>query len=371
MKKKILSLLTCIAILVSFSINAFAQDESVHKTYTLSLEDAIKMATEDSPQFISADTKITDAQRQLKEAQKDLRNFKGVIRLPAGLASVALKQGYYVKQAEIGVKSAEMEKIQAQSNVAYDITQKYYGVKLSEALLESAQSGYQLALNNKNTMDTQFSLGLVSQLDVKSAEYAMNQAKAACDSYERNLDIARKSLLIALQIDDENAQLNLTDDIEYEEFSAELLKDIERAMEERYDIYSLKSAYEQSVSYRSVTEVLGLSSSEYSAANSAVVQMEYNYTNTKKLIALSINSSYNSILNAADSLALAQQSLELRRQEYDVAVIQHGLGMITNTQLTAAMNAVTQAQIETENAKLTYKLAVKKYGYDITIGLPQ
>ena len=369
MKKKVLSLFICIAILISFSGNVFAQDEEVHTSYTLSLEDAIRMATEDSPQFISADVKIEDAKRQLKEAQKDKRNFKGVIRLPAMLSSVALKQGYYVKQAEIGVKSAEMEKVQAQSKVAYDVTQKYYGVKLSEALLESAQSGCGLALENKNTMETQFSLGLVSELDVKNAEYALAQAKNSCDTYERNLDIAKKSLLIALQIDDENAQLTLTDDIEYEEFSSDLSEDIAGAMEKRYDIYSLKSAYEQSLSYRKVTEVIGMSSSEYSAANNNVIQMDYNYTNTKKLIALSINSSYNAILNAQDSLKLAEQNVSIKEQEYNVAKIQCSLGMITNTQLTAAMNSVTNARIELENAKLTYKLAVKKYGYEITIGL--
>ena len=357
MKKKILSLFTCIAIVISFSVNVFAQDEEVHTSYTLSLEDAIRMATEDSPQFISADVKIEDAKRQLKEAQKDKRNFKGVIRLPAMLSSVALKQGYYVKQAEIGVKSAEMEKVQAQSKAAYDVTQKYYGVKLSEALLESVRSGYQLALENKNTMDTQFSLGLVSELDVKNAEYALAQAKNSCDTYERNLDIAKKSLLIALQIDDENAQLTLTDDIEYEEFSSNLSADIAGAMNERYDIYSLKSAYEQSLSYRKVTEVLGMSSSEYSAANNNVIQMDYNYTTTK------------AILDAHSALKLAEQSVSIKEQEYNVAGIQYSLGMITNTQLTAAMNSVTNARIELENAKLTYKLAVKKYGYEISIGL--
>lgn len=369
MKKKILSLFTCIAIIISFSVNVFAQDEEVHTSYTLSLEDAIRMATEDSPQFISADVKIEDAKRQLKEAQKDKRNFKGVIKLPAGLQSVALKQGYYVAQAEIGVKSAELEKVKAQSSASYDVTQKYYSVKLSEALLESAKSGYQLALENKKTMDTQFSLGLVSELDVKNAEYSAAQAKNACDTYERNLDIAKKSLLIALSIDDENAQLTLTDDIEYEEFSANLSEDIKRAMNERYDIYSLKSAYEQALSYRKVTEVLGLSSSEYSAANNNVMQMEYNYTNTKKLIALSINSSYNSILNAHSALKLAEQSVSIKEQEYSVSKIQYELGMITNTQFTMAMNNVTSARIELENAKLTYKLAVKKYGYEISIGL--
>ena len=45
--------------------------------------------------------------------------------------------------------------------------------------------------------------------------------------------------------------------------------------------------------------------------------------------------------------------------------------MITNAQLTATMNSVFNAETELENAKLTYKLAVEKYGYEITIGLGQ
>ena len=55
--------------------------------------------------------------------------------------------------------------------------------------------------------------------------------------------------------------------------------------------------------------------------------------------------------------------------EYNIAKIQYDLGMITNTQLSAALNAATAAETELENSKLTYKLAVIKYGYDITIGL--
>lgn len=369
MKKRILSLFICALFVFGFAPNTLAE-EAVHKEYTLTLDDAIKMATEDSPQFISADVKIADAQKQLEKAKKNMRDFKGPIRLPAGIANVALKQGYYVRQAEIGVKTAQMQKEQLEKKAAYDVTQKYYGVKLSESLLESAKSAYELSLSNKNTMDTQFSLGLVSELDVKNAQYSLNQAKAAMDSYERSLSIAKKSLCIALNID-ENCTLNLTDGIEYEEFTSPVTEDIKKAMETRLDIYSLKSVYEQAKSYRDVTQTLGFSSAEYSAANSSVIQAEYNYTNTKKLIGLMIQSGYNDILGARDSLKLSEENLNLRQQEYEIGVIQHELGMITNTQLTAMLSNVTKARIELDNAKLTYKLAVKKYGYDITIGLPQ
>lgn len=367
MKKRIFSLFVCTMLVFSFAVNGFAQE--AQKEYTLSLADAVKMATENTPRFTSLDVKIADAQRQLERAKKDQRDLKGPIRLPAGISSVAVKQGYYINQAEIGLKSANMEKEQAQSSAAYNVTQKYFSVKLSESLLESARSAYALALENKNTMDTQLSLGLVSELDVKNAQYSLNSAKAAVDSYERSLALAKKSLCIDLQID-ENSALNLTDGIEYEEFTSSVDEDTEKAFETRYDIYALKSVYEQAVSYRTVTEVLGLSSSEYSAANSNVIQTEYNYTNTKKLIALAIKSAYNDILNAKDSLNLAEESLELKEREYEVGKIQYGLGLITNTQLTAMMNSVSNARIERENAKLKYKLAVIKYGYDTAIGLP-
>lgn len=373
MKKRISSLFMAAMLITFMAVNALAEETVIETServnYTLSLEDAIKMATEGNPQFESADTKIADAQRQLKQARKDQRNMKGAIRLPAGLANVAVKQGYYVSQYEIAEESAKREKKQAIDTLAYDVTQKYYGVKLSEALLQNAKNAYKVACDNKISMEKQYELGLVSKIDVHNANYTLNQAQSSCDSYERSLTLAQKSLAIALQIDDENYTLNLTDGIEYEEFTTDLNKDIENAMETRYDVYGLKSQYEQAEKYTHIAALLGTSSSQYSSANSAKVQSEYVYKNTKKLIALSINSSYNNILNAKDSLNLAQENLNLRQMEYDAAVIQHNLGMITNTQLTAIMNNVLAASTSLENAKLTYKLAVKKYGYDTTIGL--
>ncbi len=362
--KKICTLALMLVLLLNTAV-VYAQD----KTYTLTLEDAIEMALKDSPQFISADTKITDAKKQLEKAKSDRRNLKGVIRLPEGLQQAAVKKGYYVAQAEIGVESAKMEKIQAEKKLAYEITQKYYTLKLSEALCNVMENAYQIALSNKETMDMQYSLGLVAELDVNNAAYSLMKAQATLDSYKRNYDIAKKNLMISLRIDDYSSKLILTDTIEYESFSADLESDIESAMDKRLDLYSLRSVYEQAKRYLEVTGLLGSGSSQYSAANQAMVQSEYTYNNTKKLIGLSINMCYNDILNANDSLILSEKNLNLRRQEYNIAKIQYELGMITNTQLMATYNSVSTAETELENAKLTYKLAVEKYGYETEIGL--
>jgi len=369
MRKRILSLLTALMVMTSLTPAVFAEEASQTVTYTLSLNDAITMAQERDMGYVSADTSIKNAQRQLEQAKKDQRDLKGPIRLPAGLANVAVKQGYYVEQARIGVESAIRAKKQLQSSNAYSITQQYYGVKLAEAVSKNLMTAYELALNNKATIDTQFALGMVAELDVKNAQYSVNEMKASLEKAQRNLEIARKSLAVALYIEEENFILNLTDDIEYKEFSADLFEDTKKAMENRYDVYQLKSVYTQAEKYMDVAVLLGTTSSQYSAANQAKVAAESTYKNTTKLIGISINSSYNSILDAKDALSLCEEKLALRQQEYDIAVIQHGLGMMTNSALTAAMTNVTGAQTELENAKLTYKLAVEKYGYEIEIGL--
>lgn len=371
MRKKIISLFMCTAMLLSLSVAAFAEGETV-RTYTLSLDDAISMVLERDPAFVSADVKIQDAERQRKQAAKNQRDMEGVpVRVSSGISGLLLQRGYYVKQAEIGIESAKLEKQQSIADTSYKVTQQYYGVKLAERLLASAESAYSLALNNKNTMDTQFSLGLVSELDVNNAKYSLNQAKAARDKYARSLELARKTFAASIFIEEDDFILNLTDDIEFVEFSTNLAEDTEKAMETRYDVYMLKSAVTLAELMEATSLLYGGTSSEYSSAHQSKVQSEVTYSNTSKLIGISINSSYNAILDAKDSLNLAEENLELRQQEYNVATIQHQLGMITNTQLTGIMNSVAGAQIELENAKLTYKLAVEKYGYEITIGLGQ
>ena len=364
MKKRFLSVLMTLLLLMS-SVAVFAEET----TYTISLENAINMAMEDNPQFVSADAKIKNAEKQVEKAKKDQKNVKGFIRLPANFALVPVKNGYYVEQARIGVESAKREKVKSENALRYDVTQKYYSVKLAEALLSSVQDTYKITEENKKAIDIQFGLGMVSQLDVDNAEYALMQTKAACEKYERNLDVAEESLKIALQIDGQDVKLNLTDGIEFTPFETNVEEDVENAMESRLDVYMLKSTCEQAEKYLKATSALGNNSAEYSAANQTLIQNQYTYTNSKKMIGLSIIAAYNDILNAADSVHLAERNVELKTQEYNVAKIQYDIGMITNTQLTGALSAVTSAKIELENAKLTYKLAVEKYSYEITLGL--
>ena len=87
------------------------------------------------------------------------------------------------------------------------------------------------------------------------------------------------------------------------------------------------------------------------------------------MIALLIRSAYNSICTSNADMETARQSYEMKQKEYESGKIKYELGMITNLQLTQIINELYEAQVNYANAKITYRLAVEKYKYEITIGL--
>lgn len=342
------------------------------KEYSLSLEAAIELALKDNPQFNNYDTAIEDAKVQLKQAQKNKRDAEGKkVSIPAQLDTVALQKGFYVEQAQFNLDSKNMEKQQAEKSLAYKVTEQYYNVKLSEALLKCTEDAYALAKTNADTVRQQFDLGLAAELDVTNAKLAEDRAKASCDSMSRGLDLAIESLKLSLQLDEEDCTLTLTDGIDYAEFDGKLDEDMQKALDSRYDMFCLKGAYEQTKNYRDYTDILGHTSSIYSASSAKVVQAEYTYTNAAKNVKLAIKSYYNSVVDAKQQLELASSEAALAEREYQVAKLKYDLGLITNSELTSKMNAVSTSLQSVEKAKLTYKLAVEKYGYETSIGLQQ
>lgn len=368
MKKKLLSVLLVFSILISLGSIAFAE-ESDSSTYVLTLDEAIKLALANDPAYKNFDSAELNAQKQLDKAYRDQRELTGSIRLPAGIANVAVKQGYYIEQAKIGKETTKRSKLQYESKTAYLITQSYYNVKLAEDMAETTRSAYELALKNKKSIDLQFSLGMVSQLDVNKAAYTVNETKAQLDKNERTLALAIKSFATSLFIEETDAKFVLTDEIVYEEFKASLTEDTAKAIDNRLDLYQLKSVYSQAEKYTNVTALLGQTSAQHSDAVQSKLSAETNYKNAVRQTDIFINSTYNAVLDAYDALKLAKENYSIRQQEYDISVIQYDIGMITNEQLISSMNLATSSKIQLDNAKLTYKLAVEKYNYEIAIGL--
>lgn len=353
----------------NFLLSSENNTENLQSKYVLSLENAIQMAVKDNPQFLDYDVSISDARLQIEKAKKDIRDNKNLTpKLPSGIEIVVLQQGYYQKQAELALEMALSSKEQALSKLSYNVTQQYYNTKLAQSLLECAKAAYQIASDNKKTIDMRYELGQVSELDAKNAELALLSAHNSLSSCERQLGLAMDNLKLLLQIENSDAELLLTDGIEFEEFKADIESDIQKAINSRYDLSLVRNTYESAVLY---SDIVSVAYSKYtnSSANKNVSQAKYNYTNALKNIRILIKSYYNDVLTANENLSLAASRADLVRREYEVTNLKVSLGLATNSELTQKMNEVSTANMDYERAKLSYKLAVQKYNYEISIGL--
>lgn len=338
-------------------------------TLTLTLNQAIELAKTDNRQLEVNDIKKTAAEISLKSAYINQNDVKNSPVMFGDTQTPLVKKGYYITVAKTNMKLLDLEREKIENFISYDVTEKYFTYILSDKLVSIAENSENLAKDNLNIINKYYELGMVAELDVKNAEAAVQKCTFTKESYIRNRELAAENLKISLNTD-KDCKFNLTDSIEAEEYSGDAKTEIAAAMDTRYDVVSLLEAYNLSKLNFEIVSIYNLSNTaNYNNAYSNMLESEYNYKNNKRLIELSVKNSYNNMLTCKDNLTSAENDFNIKKLEYEIAKIKFDVGSITNTQLTQALNAMSAGEVELENAKLKYKLAVEKYKYEITAGL--
>lgn len=382
MLKKTIGIILCIFMI---SFNVFAEETVISntddttqietpitediKTYTLTVDEAIDMAIKDNPQLKACLEKKEDNKIQLKGARETKSQFRDLKNIPITSAYelVYIKNGYYVHSYEKALELSDYEYRQIEAQIAYNVTQKYFTLKNCEKLVEIAKNSYKLVKENLDNANLSYELGIISKSELDSAKVGLMQAEFTMESYINNYDIAKEDLKIALRKNNENCNFVLTSELTVNDFTTNLSEDLIIAENSRYDITALKVNYELSKEFLDLT--LGAATTRKSAAQSSYITAEYNYTNNKSLILLGIKSSYNNISATRNNTILTEENLKLKKNDYNIAKIKYEQGLITNSEILTSLNNVYTAEVEYENSKLNYVLAVDKYKYDIQIGL--
>lgn len=364
-------------VIFCLSVSFVAADENIKENETeteintLTLDEAIALAVEGNPSLNACEIKKDNYKTQLSAAYIQKSSYKNnsvKIYASSGYDAIYIKNGYYVDLYESQIELCDYEYEQIKSTLAYNVTQKYFNLKNCEKLLNIAKNSYNLVSESYNNAETSYNLGLIPKYDLDSTAINLKKAQNAVSLYENNLNIAKEDFKIAIRKNNEDYDFVLTDEIKCEDFDTDLSADLTTAEKSRYDILGLKSQYELSKKYLDIT-ALPSNTARYTDAYSKFITAEYNYTNNKDLILLGVKTAYNSIFSAKNDMDTANDNLLLVNDAYNIAKIKYEQGMITSNELTNALNNISQAEIELENAKLTYELAVKKYQYEISIGL--
>ncbi|MBQ8540490.1 MAG: TolC family protein [Clostridia bacterium] len=394
MIRKITALLAATAIVLT-AVPAFAQEEAndavgihtMEKTEVekieLSLDGAIAMALEDNPRLAAADATIKSAEMSLviaeetgkeyKDMEKTLSKIPGVstaINVSGGLEQAYLKHGYYIDAAKVGVELATMSKSQVSASVAYEVTQKYYNAKLMERLVDIAQTGLNIAKDNLTMMENQFEAGYVPAIEVQNAKNAVVRAEYSLSSYKRNLELAKKSLKVSLQLEEYGGDIILTDEIEIPALPENADSAINSALESRYDMTAVKKDYELKTKMFEITKFYVTDKTAmYHSAYSEYLNAEYTYNNAVEMMKIALESEYAAILTAADEIVACENDLEVAQAMYESRKTMYDLGLITNLELTGVMAELDSSRMQLENARVNYALAVVKFSYSTTVGI--
>lgn len=336
----------------------------------LTLEEAKTMALTDHPRLLVCDQGILNAQASYRAARDTRRENKDVqIIVPTTLSLAYVKEGYTMEAAESAIRLAEKEKKQVESQIAYEVTEQYVQCQSMEQLLEIAERGCVLAAETRQAVEQQFVLGMVTQLDVQSAQLAEKQAILQRETCKRNASLAAECFAIALH-QPGVPSYELTDAMVVSSFVTDVEADLEQAKGNRYDIAALEEGERLATRYFEITKnyATGQAAVTY-AAQSDAIKASYQCSYNSRLILLGVRGSYYEILNAQESMEIAQVKRDMQATQYEAAKLKFQMGMMTATQLTAALNELSQAEMELENAKCTYRLAVERYQYEVSIGL--
>jgi outer membrane protein TolC len=104
----------------------------------------------------------------------------------------------------------------------------------------------------------------------------------------------------------------------------------------------------------------GMGASKVAAAQESVRRAKYNYEQVRESILLAVNSDYNSIAEAAQSVEESASAASKAQEAYDIAVNRYNEGVGTNLDVVDAQSALTLASSNRTQALCDYNIALAR-----------
>lgn len=336
---------------------------------TISLEQALNMATTDDPELKLMDEKIALAEKELVQVNANAASLRMESAMGMDKAAyVNYRKSYLLTpiKKENSVASIKRQKDSKIDSIKLDLMAQYYDVQSKiDQLNDSKRS---LATLNKelSAKSKELSLGKITQLDynsyeIKKLEMESTVKKAEIDleiSYIKFANAANQPLTykfapVAFSTNVKPYENNDLSSILANERAKndDILKKQASIKEMEIEIQiNLDSQYEIGNS-DSATDVL---QNDLKAAKQDLVNLDANLELNLKVDYYKLRSSYDSILVSKASLALAQKEL-------DVAKIKYNVGNISLIDYLAKQEALDKAESSYNSAVNAYQIALEKF----------
>jgi hypothetical protein len=347
----------------------------IYKGQAGSMEDAVRIATENSREM----WKIDDAIAQVKEARKDAKNAKDLAELIMGMSlpeiqavfgpefdvtsnqveRILAKNNYYIIYADTQQEQLEKSREVLLAGIEIETKSLYYNVLLAEKSIEINKINLSKAEEQLRVVNLKFNNGSATKAEVLNAEMAVQKAKTELDSAMDDYNIAELNLLNKLQLPFDT-KLTLTDKeftyVPTEEIN--LTEAIEQAKAERPEILTAENNLElQKIETHAYTAYYTSNLRQHKAAKEKLKDAELNVPQAYKDIELDVRKSYLNLIKAERALINMEKTLELAKEAARINQLLYDNGMATNLDVLEANAGLAQAEIGRYQLLVAYNIS--------------
>jgi outer membrane protein TolC len=347
----------------------------VGETVSLSLDGALERITTTGPGYENAVLAKEAFEAQAKGAEEAWAQFRSTANMLSEMGAMAsmtinpmntlnarlvrIMRPYFEEQAVIGYE-VDINKL------VYNTTQVYHSVLQAKEALSIAEENKRILDEVLANTRKKFDLGMVSKMDVLSAESAAQNAVVNVNAMASALKITRMNF--NMQLDFPLMQnVTLTDTLrKVDAPEAELKTLIESALTNRNELRQLQFLLDTKNLEIANLATASRYGSEYLTAALELKTAEKNIKAMTAGIELDIRMKYMNIQNLAEEIASIEKTVDNAKEGYRLANLSYDAGMNTLVDVQDIQLKSYQAQLLLAAKTLEYNMAVS--GLEIATG---
>lgn len=325
-----------------------AGPEASQAIQELSLEEAYRLAMENSRQIREALLELQDAELNLQHVRST-----GLMR-PDPVALL---------QAESAADIAQRNLSLAQDAVRLQVAEDYLGVVRLENLMAVAQEGYALAQRQLAIAEDRYEVGAVARIDVIRAANQVSLTEANLMELEGNRELALMALRMTLGLDLQAPVYPVNEPLDPGSFETDLEADLAFALENRVEILRARTGVE------TARKQVELSDNDYTPAlvlaraQVGLERAKQGLDQAQDGIELEVRQIHQSLLDAQRRLAVLQRRIDEAREELRITEEMYDAGVSTSVEVLGSQTQLTEAQTDYVNTLFDYQIAQVRYAH--------
>lgn len=350
-------------------------DAPANNVKKLTIEDAKRLAVENSNLLKSAEIKIESDEINAREALATKERTPNN-SLPPGYGGISrvettlTRRGYYSDLAEMAFILSKLSKERIINAIEFSAVSEYYSLANSQESLKTKKESLEIAVENLRAVNLMYELGTVSRLEVQSAEFAVRQTELELDSIKRGVEFAKISFNNVLGLD-ENAEVILTDSLEVKEIQEiDVEESVSSALENRFEVIAaelqLAAAEKEAEAYGAfyTRQTYFYKLKEFNVESNKTI-----LENTKNSIELSIKKAYYDYLDSYNSVLLSDIAVQSAELMHGLAKSKFETGAGTNLEVIEAQNNLDSAKLRKVQAQTGFYLTKLAFDIQLEVGI--